>query len=390
VLVLEARDRIGGRVLSFRSPHLDLPVELGAEFVHGLAPHTLALASELCLPVVDVPDAHYLLERGRLVRKDDWLEEVEDAAQVLSRRGADEPVAVRLARLRSKERRRLVRDFVCGFDAIDPEVASSVAVAATIPHGDAHRQLRLVTGYGPMIAGLAREAEVRLGHVVREIAWKRGHVRVTSEHGLRHEHHEARAILVTVPVGVLRAPASAPGALALAPDVPALRASLAKLAMGQVVRLALHLDAPLGELVGRPDASMVHTFRPDFPVWWSPAPMRTPVAAAWVGGPPATAIDEESREHIVARARAALRAMGVRRPRILGAWAHDWRHDPFAGGAYAYPLVGGARAGAQLSRPVERTLFFAGEATSEKYAGTVEGALETGVEAARATLRALA
>jgi monoamine oxidase len=117
--------------------------------------------------------------------------------------------------------------------------------------------------------------------------------------------------------------------------------------------------------------------------------MRTPIVVAWVGGPPASAIDDEARTVIRARALRALRDMGAKRATIHDAWLHDWRHDPFARGAYAFPLVGGASAGVALARAVEDTLFFAGEATSEDYAGTVEGAIETGQRAAERVLRSL-
>ena len=56
---------------------------------------------------------------------------------------------------------------------------------------------------------------------------------------------------------------------------------------------------------------------------------------------------------------------------------HNWQHDPYSRGAYSYRRVGGVEAGDALARPVERTLFFAGEATDEA-SGTVEGALASG------------
>ncbi|HZL16456.1 MAG TPA: FAD-dependent oxidoreductase, partial [Polyangia bacterium] len=49
VLVLEARDRLGGRVLTHHTP--DGPVELGAEFVHGAVEETLSVAREAALPL---------------------------------------------------------------------------------------------------------------------------------------------------------------------------------------------------------------------------------------------------------------------------------------------------------------------------------------------------
>jgi len=71
-------------------------------------------------------------------------------------------------------------------------------------------------------------------------------------------------------------------------------------------------------------------------------------------------------------------------------WFHDWLHDPFARGAYSYPLVGGADAPADLAKPLRGTLFFAGEATDVSGStGTVHGAISSGRRAAAQVKRAL-
>ena len=69
---------------------------------------------------------------------------------------------------------------------------------------------------------------------------------------------------------------------------------------------------------------------------------------------------------------------------LRGGFSHDWQGDPFSRGAYSYVVVGGKNARATLAAPVDGTLFFAGEATSDdSQGGTVNGALETGLRAAR-------
>jgi monoamine oxidase len=65
-------------------------------------------------------------------------------------------------------------------------------------------------------------------------------------------------------------------------------------------------------------------------------------------------------------------------------WHHDWQSDPFARGAYSYVLTGGKKARRALAKPIDDTLFFAGEATDATgEAGTVAGALLSGIRAAR-------
>jgi monoamine oxidase len=66
---------------------------------------------------------------------------------------------------------------------------------------------------------------------------------------------------------------------------------------------------------------------------------------------------------------------------------HDWSRDPFSRGAYSYVRVGGVDAARVIARPLQETLFFAGEAADAGGRnGTVEGAIESGRRAAKAVL----
>jgi len=66
---------------------------------------------------------------------------------------------------------------------------------------------------------------------------------------------------------------------------------------------------------------------------------------------------------------------------------HDWGSDPWARGAYSYVAVGGMTARSKLTKPIENTLVFAGEAfDTSGQASTVAGALASGQRAARQML----
>ena len=116
---------------------------------------------------------------------------------------------------------------------------------------------------------------------------------------------------------------------------------------------------------------------------------------AWAGGPRADGARAGLGEAaLVDRALAGLarmlampRARPRRPPRSPGA-THDWRRDPWSRGAYSYVGVGGLPAQRALARPVEGTLFFAGEATELEEMGTVAGALASGRRAAQRILQA--
>jgi monoamine oxidase len=87
-------------------------------------------------------------------------------------------------------------------------------------------------------------------------------------------------------------------------------------------------------------------------------------------------------------------ALGMSPPRlrreVAQVWMHDWINDPFARGVYSYQGVGGTDAPRQLARPIDSTLFFAGEATDASGStGTVHGAIASGARAATQVLRVL-
>jgi monoamine oxidase len=129
-----------------------------------------------------------------------------------------------------------------------------------------------------------------------------------------------------------------------------------------------------------------HSPRADFPTFWTPLPMRTPLFTAWAGGPKAAQLTGKSRRLLVAKALADVHRI-FPDARLAAALAQDWHQDPYARGGYSYVLVGGQGARAALAAPLSDTLYFAGEATDMDEAGTVAGALRSGARAAREMLR---
>ena len=124
-----------------------------------------------------------------------------------------------------------------------------------------------------------------------------------------------------------------------------------------------------------------------FPTFWTPLPMHAPLLTAWAGGPKAAALSGSSRERQVQQAMASVRTALGRIPPLQAALVQDWQADPYSRGGYSYVLAGGQGAREMLRRPLERTLFFAGEATDVDEAGTVAGALRSGLRAAREVMR---
>jgi monoamine oxidase len=403
VVVLEARERIGGRVLTHVDPGVPLPIELGAEFVHGAAPETRRLLRAATLLAWDSAGERWRAERGRLAPRDTF-EPIDEVLERIDTRRADESLSDFLARRpggkRLESARAATRDFVQGFHAANPDRVSVHSLAPEEEDGataSVAQSARVAAGYARVPEWLARDpaSSIRLGRVAREIAWERGRVEVTAARSRRSERIQGRVALVAIPLGVRTAPSGEEGALSLRPDPPRFRDALQGLAMGSAVRVTFSFrELPWNALRRAKRAraidrlSFLQTGEAPFRVWWTPYPALWPLAVAWSGGPPAAALARRRPAEVADVAlRCLARALGASHRRVAalveGFWMHDWDADPFARGAYSYSRVGGADAPAALARPVERTLFFAGEATHGGELGTVEGAIASGLRAAR-------
>ena len=402
VLVLEARDRIGGRIWSRSEPALAAPIELGAEFIHGASPETRELLRSIGAAAIDTSGEHWSLIGGRLQqRSESLLGQVRAALEegdVL--RGPDVTLEAFLSgdagRSLSEAARAAARAFVSGFDAADPERVSIQSLAEEWRAGGMldSSQARPPAGYGTVLGALRAaldpvQAQVQLQAVVTEVRWSSDSVEVTGTRLGRPFQAGAHKAIVTVPLGVLKLPEKAPGGIRFTPPLEAKQAALDRLLSGPVVKVMLHFRRPFWEeqAGGRyADASFFHAPGNVFPTLWTTLPARTSLLNAWVGGPAAGRLCELSDEEIVQHALDAAATLFARSREELeleAAYLHNWQRDPFARGAYSYVGLGGMRAREMLATPLGGTLFFAGEATDT--AGdpaTVTGALRSGTRAA--------
>ena len=376
VLVLEARERIGGRCWTRRMPGLAVPVELGAEFIHGEAESTLALLARAGVPGVDSTRTQRFVRGRRLVEGNAFIEAQKAVEHAAILRKEDLSFEEFLKRRRSlpATTRTLATMMVQGFDAADPARVSAREIAQEWGSGAlGSSQMRPQGGYLPLLETLLTgKFEVRLAKAVREIRWQRGQVEVD---GIR-----ARRAIVTLPLGVLQA-----RSVKFAPQLSMKQAALSRLASGPVIRVAMRFKQPFWQ-ERVPGVAFFHSPRAPIPTFWTPLPMHAPLLTAWAGGPKAAALSGSSRKQLVEQALASVGSALGRVPAVQQVLVQDWQADPYSRGGYSYVMVGGQGAREQLRKPLEETLFFAGEATDTEEAGTVAGALRSGVRAAREVL----
>ncbi len=417
VAIIEARDRIGGRVWTLHPAIAPVPIELGAEFVHGRAPGLNQVLADASLTHLDIDGRRFHAGRSRLRPFDDFWERLDRVMRRLD--GSIQPdrsfhdfLAQRPGGRRLAVNRALARRYVEGFHGADPRAISAHVMGESGSPGDDLEERRLgrvVEGYDRVLTWLAAPitSRTRLSSVATSVRWKRGAVSLTvrRRRGHRLQRIGARAAIITVPLGVLQAPIESNGAIQFIPELRAKTSALSKLAAGSALRVVLQFRNSFwtSEQFARRHhsddlhaLSFLHAADDDFPTWWTAYPVVAPILVAWSGGRAARALSGLPRAKVVARALDALaHQTGVSRRRLNGelrnAWTHDWQNDPYARGAYSYQLVGGARAPSALARPLDGTLFFAGEATDTSGAtGTVHGAIASGRRAASQVIRALA
>jgi monoamine oxidase len=410
VLLLEARDRIGGRIWTRREPGLAAPIELGAEFIHGPAPSTRALLAQSGTRIIENADSHRTLKDGAERASGGSFARIQHAVQgrlgILKQHDMsfDTFLEQHLAEALSLEDRQYARMLAEGFDAADPARASARAIVAEWTGdtlGDVP-QSRPQAGYEALLTALSaalapEHLRLQLGVTVQSLEWSRGSVKVSGV--FLDSPFQARSVraVIALPLGVLQAPPAAMGAVSFAPALAAKREALAALASGPVVKVLLRFDVPFWESLhggAYRDASFFHA--PDAPIrtFWTQAPLSAPLLVAWAGGPRALRVaGGGSPGAIVQQALQSLHRLFGQEldvaSHLEGYYYHDWQQDAFARGAYSYVLVGGSEARRTLGEPLEDTLFFAGEATdTDDEAGTVTGALQSGIRAAREVLSA--
>ena len=410
VIVLEARDRIGGRIHTHTDSQLTAPIELGAEFVHGQAPDTIELAERAGVKLLQLPNTHWFLRNGFVAKSGEFWSKTDKVMDELAKyKDRDESFAEFIEQYSRKHHaydvRAMATLFVEGFHAaragrisVQGLVKTNAAAAAI----DDHKQFRPQTGYLPIAQWLhdeavAHGASFRFETVVEAVTWSAGAVAVTTRDG---DEFKARRLIVTLPLGLLQR-----NAVTFTPRLMAKEEAATKLAVGEVVKVVLRfrgrfweeisLPASDGTRVDLKDMAFLHAPDECPPTWWTQLPIRAPLLVGWAGGTRAeqmlardgVAASSQS-DMLIDKCLVALSHMFAEpvkaiEERLVDVYTHDWSADPFSLGSYSYIPIGGLKAQAALAEPVENTIYFAGEAANKKgHHATVYGALTTGLHAA--------
>jgi hypothetical protein len=381
------------------------PVELGAEFIHGLPPQVWQIVERAGLQTHELTGNRWRMEQARLAPMSDSWAVIDSIFRRIDESAPDQSFQDFLERTCSdlpRHTRIEAAEFVESFHACSASRISARSLARW-HHSDqeiqGHRGFRFPNGYEGLVRALMVSSKpdlfaLRLNTVVTEIAWSPGAVEVkTQSPEQQRTNVRADAVVVTVPLGVLRAPLGAEGSIYFRPELSEKARALNRLEMGTAIRLVLcfrHAFWTDPEFARSPMWDMSFLLSPEesFPTWWSSVSAGPAMLTAWSGGTRAEQLAGLGMAAIVERGLETLHHIfGVPLETVRGllqeSFAHDWRSDPFCRGAYSYALAGGGDAAQELAAPVANTLFFAGEATDcAGHNGTVHGAVASGQRAA--------
>ncbi len=393
VTVLEARDRYGGRIDPLPAAEFGYPAEGGAEFVHGEAPVTRALLSEAGLSLTPIDGTRRTFVGGRFSDEDPLEIHQARLHAALDELKADLTVAEFLRRQFAGSEydrlRRSITRMVEGYDAADPERASTFALRDEWM-GEGHStQIRIAGGHGGLVDFLAKDcrsqgAAIQLGTVVTAIEAAGAGAIVRCANG---DTHGCDAVVLTVPLPLLKE-------IALPATERERAAAAAHIGFGNVIKILMRFETRWWLDVRRDLADLTFLLsEASIPVWWTQQPADFPVLTGWFGGPKTAAMAPLDEHELIEAGLASLADIfGLDSKQLarslVAARAIDWAKDRFARGAYSYATTETRAAQSVLSTPAGGAVFYSGEALYRgRDIGTVEAALTSGLETARTVLR---
>jgi len=389
-IILEARDRIGGRIQTDRSWD-GIPLDMGASWIHGVRGNPItALADEFDVEIVtsnfDTYAIYDAAGNSLTSAQQDELEEIAGTLASLIEEGQEE--------LDDDVPLQRAVDYALEMGEIDSEINANFVVNGLIEHEYAadSEELSLFyfddseefsgddkvfpEGYDQLIDGLADGQDIRLNQVVQKISYGDEGVTVRTNQG----ELSADMVLVTVPLGVLKA-----GSITFDPPLPAEKtAAIGALGMGILNKAYLRFTEPFWD-VDVDAIGHISTKKGEWAEFLNITKFTGhPVLLGFNAGTHGYVVDSAPESEIIAGMMAVLRSMyGNDIPEPTDALVSRWASDEYAFGSYSYMAVGSSgKDYERVAAGVNGRLFFAGEATSRDYPSTVHGAYLSGVRAA--------
>ncbi|MFE0267582.1 flavin monoamine oxidase family protein [Nocardiopsis alba] len=353
VVVVEARDRIGGQLYTDRG-FTSVPVELGAGLIHGRDAYTWELVAEAEAETVLVGPSDQTADP---LSTPEPPHDGEDAAAYLNRLGIPEgrwpPVSIDNEPMHRWSARWMHDSGLFDWWSTPRE------------------NFRVVDGYDRILSPLALGLDIRLSHAVRRVHWSDRGVVLSVDALEGPTEIRADRCVITLPIGVLKS-----GDVVFSPELPDdHREAIRALDRTDALKLVYEFDRPVfpaeKDVLGWDEDTGF--------VFWCLSREDPEVVVAWAAGENARRLTALAVEDRFAAGLAALaEALDETVPEPRARSTHDWATDEFSAGAYLFVPPGAHDAPAALAAPVRGVLYFMGEPTTGE--NTVEGAYVSGYD----------
>jgi monoamine oxidase len=390
VIILEGRDRIGGRIWTDNS--LGVPLDLGAAWIHTVDGNPITrLVKQFGIQTVisDLKSQWSYKGVNQLLSDDDEMV-INKAFQLFMDRvnklknEAPSSQQITLADIAQQiiESEEITGITLKGFratlaSAIESEVGDNLANLGLKGFDEDSKfngeDVVFPKGYTQLVQALSTDLDIRTQHLVQKIAYDDTGVQLTTDRGVFH----GSRVIVTVPLGVLKR-----GSIKFSPELPEMKlAAIQQLGMGALNKLVLKFPKQFWS--SEPHAlAYINGNIPDryveFYNWQKY--IQEPILVALVSGNFSRSLSQMSKSEATQNMMSELQAMfGKDIPLPTATLLTQWHNDPFAYGSYStFSINGNIQDCDRLAEPIGDRLFFAGEATYGKYIGTVHGALLSG------------
>jgi polyamine oxidase len=390
VIILEGRDRIGGRIWTDNS--LGVPLDLGAAWIHTIDGNPISpLVKQFGIQTVisdlksqwNYKDVNQLLSESDELPINKAFQAFTDRVHKLKKAPRSSP-QITLADIAQQiiESEEITGITLKGFRAtlsstIESEVGDDIANLGVKSFDEDSEftgaDVVFPQGYTQLVQALSADLDIRTKHLVQQIAYDDNGVQVTTDRGV----FSGSRVIVTVPLGVLKR-----GSIQFLPALPEPKlAAIQQLGMGALNKLALKFPQQFWS--SEPHAiAYINGNVPDryIEFWNWQKYIQQPILVALVSGNFSRSLSQMSQSEAVQNIMSDLQAIfGKDIPSPTATLLTKWHDDPFAYGSYSTFSVNASTEDCdRLAEPIGDRLFFAGEATNGKYLGTVHGALLSG------------
>jgi monoamine oxidase len=377
VIVLEARDRVGGRGHTILAAP-DITFDLGCGWLHSADQNSFVKIAEQLNFEIDktlppwreraVGKAFPQKERDDFIRAlDEFYDRAEQAAEEARKIGRDSAASVFLE---PGNRWNPMIDAISTY--INGCELDQVSILDMDAYEDTNINWRIRRGYGALMTAYGAPCPLALNTEVTLIDHSGPRVRIETSQGML----TAAKVIVTVPTSLI-----ADESIRFHPALPAKVDAARGLPLGLADKVMLALDEPEalpkdGNLRGATMRTAMGTYHL--------RPFGQPCIEGFFGGRFARELEDAGDGALAAQSIDEIAGFlgNDYRRKLKPLTESRWAHDPFALGSYSHALPGHAGDRAVLAAPVDGRLLFAGEATSPHFFSTAHGARDSGERAA--------